>query len=91
MLSGPLSGSEDLPADAYTLRGDILVELGRIAEAAGSYFTATVSASGNLYARMHLGSCLRRLGRWQEAVEAATRQMIAELRDETLAGKLATA
>ena len=29
--------------------------------------------------------------RWQEAVEAATRQMIAELRDETLAGKLASA
>ena len=65
-----LSGVGDLPADAYTLRGDILVELGRIAEAAGSYFTATVSAPGNLYARMHLGSCLRRLGRWQEAVEA---------------------
>ena len=41
-----------------------------MAEAAGSYFTATVSAPGNLYARMHLGSCLRRLGRWQEAVEA---------------------
>jgi len=65
-----LTGPGDLPADAYTLRGDILVELGRIAEAAGSYFTATVSAPGNLYARMHLGSCLRRLGRWQEAVEA---------------------
>ena len=41
-----------------------------LAEAAGSYFTATVSAPGNLYARMHLGSCLRRLGRWEEAVEA---------------------
>lgn len=65
-----LSGPGDLPADAYTLRGDILVELGRMAEAAGSYFTATVSAPGNLYARMHLGSCLRRLGRWPEAVEA---------------------
>jgi tetratricopeptide (TPR) repeat protein len=65
-----LSGPGDFPADAYTLRGDVLVELGRMAEAAGSYFTATVSAPGNLYARMHLGSCLRRLGRWQEAVEA---------------------
>ena len=69
-LTAPLSGPEDLPADAYTLRGDILVELGRIAEAAGSYFTATVSAPGNLYARMHLGTCLRRLGRWQDAAEA---------------------
>ncbi|MGH9648245.1 MAG: tetratricopeptide repeat protein, partial [Bryobacteraceae bacterium] len=65
-----LSGLGDPPTDAYVLRGDILVELGRIAEAAGSYFTATVSAPANLYARMHLGSCLRRLGRWQEAVEA---------------------
>ncbi len=70
VLTAPLSGPGDLPADAYTLRGDLLFELGRIAEAAGSYFTATVSAPGNLYARMHLGSCLRRLGRWQEAVEA---------------------
>jgi tetratricopeptide (TPR) repeat protein len=70
LLSTPVSASGDLPADAYTLRGDLLVELGRLAEAAGSYYTATVSAPGNLYARMHLGSCLRRLGRWEEAVEA---------------------
>src|ERR1700681_26300 len=59
-----LSGPGDLPVDAYTLRGDVLVEMGRLADAAGSYYTATVSAPGNLYARMHLGSCLRRLGRW---------------------------
>src|SRR6185369_6605522 len=65
-----LSGPGDLPVDAYTLRGDLLVELGRLADAAGSYYTATVSAPGNLYARMHLGSCLRRLGRWEEAAEA---------------------
>ena len=65
-----LSGPGELPADAYVLRGDILVELGRLADAAGSYYTATVSAPGNLYARMHLASCLRRLGRWQEAVDA---------------------
>jgi tetratricopeptide (TPR) repeat protein len=70
LLSTPVSASGDLPADAYTLRGDLLVALGRLAEAAGSYYTATVSAPGNLYARMHLGSCLRRLGRWEEAVEA---------------------
>jgi len=65
-----LSALADPPTDAYVLRGDLLVELGRIADAAGSYFTATVSAPGNLYARMHLGSCLRRLGRWQDAAEA---------------------
>ena len=65
-----LSGPGDLPADAYTLRGDILVELGRFADATGSYYTATVSAPGNLYARSHLASCLRRMGRWQEAAEA---------------------
>ena len=34
------------------LRGDLLVELGRFADAAGSYYTATVSAPGNLYARI---------------------------------------
>jgi len=64
-----LSGLADPPTDAYVLRGDLLVELGRLADAAGSYYSATVSAPGNLYARMHLGSCLRRLGRWEEAVE----------------------
>src|ERR1700733_11577464 len=65
-----LSVLADPPTDAYVLRGDLFVELGRLADAAGSYYTATVSAPGNLYARMHLGSCLRRLGRWAEAVEA---------------------
>ena len=65
-----LSGLAAPPTDAYVLRGDLLVELGRLADAAGSYYSATVSAPGNFYARMHLGSCLRRLGRWEEAVEA---------------------
>lgn len=64
-----LSGPGELPADAYTLRGDLLAELGQFTEAAGSYYTATVAAPGNLYARSHLASCLRRLGRWEEAVE----------------------
>jgi tetratricopeptide (TPR) repeat protein len=58
------------PTDAYVLRGDLFVELGRFADAAGSYYTATVSAPGNLYARTHLGSCLRLLERWEEAAEA---------------------
>jgi tetratricopeptide (TPR) repeat protein len=65
-----LSGPGDLSADAYTLRGDVLVELGRLTDAAGSYYTATVAAPANLYARSHLGSCLRRLGRFEEAAEA---------------------
>ena len=65
-----LSGPGDFPADAYTLRGDVLVELDRFAEAIGSYYTATVEAPANLYARSRLASCLRRLGRWEQAAEA---------------------
>jgi tetratricopeptide (TPR) repeat protein len=65
-----LSGPGEFPADVYTLRGDLLAELGRLADAVGSYYTATVSAPANLYARSHLASCLRRLGRWEEAAEA---------------------
>jgi tetratricopeptide (TPR) repeat protein len=65
-----LSGPGEFPADVYTLRGELLAELGQFTDAAGSYYTATVSAPGNLYARSHLASCLRRLGRWEEAVQA---------------------
>ena len=65
-----LSSARESSTDVYTLRGDLLVELEQFAEAAGSYYTATVSAPANLYARTHLASCLRRLGRWEEAVEA---------------------
>jgi tetratricopeptide (TPR) repeat protein len=65
-----LSGPGEYPADVYTLRGDLLIELGRFTDAAGSYYTATVKAPANLYAKSHLGSCLRRLGRWEPAVDA---------------------
>jgi tetratricopeptide (TPR) repeat protein len=65
-----LSGPGEYPTDVYTLRGDLLMELGRLTDAAGSYYTATVQAPANLYARSHLGTCLRRLGRWEPAVEA---------------------
>ena len=65
-----LSGPGEFSTDVYTLRGDLLVELGQLTAAAGSYFTATVTAPSNLYARSHLASCLRRLGRWEEALEA---------------------
>jgi tetratricopeptide (TPR) repeat protein len=65
-----LSGLGDLPTDAYVLRGDLQVELGYFTEAAGSYYTALVLAPANVYARSHLASCLRRLGRLEEAIEA---------------------
>lgn len=65
-----LSTVREANTDVYTLRGDVLIELEQFAEAAGSYYTATVSAPANLYARSHLASCLRRLGRWEEAAEA---------------------
>jgi tetratricopeptide (TPR) repeat protein len=65
-----LSGPGEFSADVYTLRGDLLVELGQLTDAAGSYYTATVQAPSNLYARSHLGSCLRRLARWEPAAEA---------------------
>jgi len=58
-----LSGLGDMPTDAYVLRGDLQVELGQFTEAAGSYYTALVLAPANVYARSHLASCLRRLGR----------------------------
>jgi tetratricopeptide (TPR) repeat protein len=65
-----LSGLGDMPTDAYVLRGDLQVELGQFTEAAGSYYTALVLAPANVYARSHLASCLRRLGRLEEAIEA---------------------
>ena len=65
-----LSGPGEFSADVYTLRGDILAELERWTDAAGSYYAATVAASQNLYARSHLGACLHRLARWEEAAEA---------------------
>src|SRR5689334_2079979 len=73
-----LSGPGDFPADAYTLRGDVLVALDRLAEAVGSYYTATVQAPANLYARSHLASCLRRLGRWEQAAEAFQMVLISD-------------
>src|SRR5690348_12474374 len=65
-----LSGPGEFSADVYTLRGDILAELERWTDAAGSYYAATVKAPANLYARRHLGICLHRSGRREEAAEA---------------------
>ena len=65
-----LSSPGEFVPDFYTLRGDLQLELGQVKEAAGSYFTVTVSAPDNIYAQCNLGMCLRRLERWEQAAEA---------------------
>ena len=65
-----LSVPGDFPADFYTLRGDLQLELDQTKEAAGSYFTAVASEPDNLYAQCNLGVCLLRLERWEQAAEA---------------------
>ncbi len=65
-----LSTSGEFMPDHYTLRGDLQLEMGQFKEAAGSYFTVTISAPDNIYAQCNLGICLRRLGRWEQAIEA---------------------
>jgi tetratricopeptide (TPR) repeat protein len=65
-----LSVPGDFPADFYTLRGDLQLELGQTKEAAGSYFTVVAAEPENAYAQCNLGLCLRRLERWQQAAEA---------------------
>ena len=65
-----LSVPGDFPADFYTLRGDLQMELGQNKEAAGSYFTVVASEPDNVYAQRNLGLCLRLLERWEQAAEA---------------------
>jgi tetratricopeptide (TPR) repeat protein len=65
-----LSSPGEFVPDFYTLRGDLQVELGQFKEAAGSYFTVTITAPDNIYAQCNLGMCLRRLERWEQAIEA---------------------
>jgi len=65
-----LSSPGEFVPDFYTLRGDMQLELGQHKEAAGSFFTATISAPDNIYAQCNLGMCLRRLERWEQAAEA---------------------
>jgi tetratricopeptide (TPR) repeat protein len=64
----PIPG--DCPAGVHTLRGDLLVELGRWAEAVGSYSAATSQEPEDSHARRRLASSLHRLGRWEQAAEA---------------------
>ena len=68
-----LSMPGDFSADAYTLRGDIQLELGRVQEAAGSYFTVVAAKPEHLYANHNLALCLRRLERWEAAMEPLQR------------------
>jgi len=65
-----LSVPGDFPADFYTLRGDLQLELGQTKEAAGSFFTVVASEPDNVYAQCNLGLCLRRLERWEQAADA---------------------
>lgn len=65
-----LSDPADYAQDVYTLRGDLLRELGRLHEAVGSYSTVIALDPANGYARRHLASCLRGLNRWGAAAEA---------------------
>jgi tetratricopeptide (TPR) repeat protein len=65
-----LSVPGEFSADFYALRGDLQLELGQIKEAAGSYFAAATSQPDHVDAMCKLGSCLRRLERFETAAEA---------------------
>ena len=64
-----LTGPGDFSQDAYTLRGDLQLELGQFHEALGSYSTVIAFERHNMYAHHHLALCLCRLERWEPAAE----------------------
>ncbi len=64
-----LTAPGDYIADFYMLRGEIQLALGRVQEAAGSYFTVTTAEPDNTFAQYNLALCLHRLGRWMEAAQ----------------------
>jgi tetratricopeptide (TPR) repeat protein len=66
VLSAPGAYAQDV----YTLRGDLQRDLERLDEAAGSYSTVIALDPQNAYAQQQLAGCLRRLGRWNTAMEA---------------------
>jgi len=66
MLSPPAPYSSDF----YTIRAEIQTELGRVQEAAGSYFTVVAAEPQNAIAHLNLAQCLERLQRWDEAAHA---------------------
>src|SRR5579871_6415837 len=60
----------DYMTDFYMLRGELQLELDRIEEAAGSYFTVTAAEPENGLAQFNLGTCLHRLEHWEAASQA---------------------
>jgi tetratricopeptide (TPR) repeat protein len=64
-----LSGPGDFSQDAYTLRGDLQLQLGQLHEALGSYSTVIAFERHNMYAHQRLALCLYRLERWEAAAE----------------------
>ena len=70
-----LSAPGDYAQDAYTLRGDLQMELGRFHEAVGSYSTVIALDPENMYAHRNLAAGLCKLGRW-DAAAAAFRKIL---------------
>jgi len=66
------TASEDT-SDVYTLRGEIQFALGRVHEAAGSYFTVVASEPENVLAQFNVGVCMQQLSRWSDAALAFQR------------------
>jgi tetratricopeptide (TPR) repeat protein len=65
-----LTAPGDCIADFSMLRGELQLALGRVQEAAGSYFTVATVEPENAFAQYNLALCLHRLGRWAEASRA---------------------
>ena len=68
-LNALISPGDDF-VEFYMLRGELLLELGRVHEAAGSFFTLVTDEPRNASAQYNLGICFYRLGRWTEASQA---------------------
>jgi tetratricopeptide (TPR) repeat protein len=64
-----LSEPGEYTQDAYTLRGDLQMQLGQLHEAVGSYSTVIALDPENMYVHPHLATCLRKLKRWQPAAD----------------------
>src|SRR5262245_24619710 len=66
LLSDPRHASQDV----CVLRGDIHQELSQFELAIESYSKAVAKEPGNVYARLNLALCLRKLNRWAQAAGA---------------------
>src|SRR5579862_5490940 len=63
----------DYSADAFTLRGELQMELGQFHLALGTFSTVVAFDRHNTYALDRLATCLCRLERWEEAADAYRR------------------